>query len=244
MTVNDDFLNKLRKEPRPEFAAALYQRINRPMQIQSKYRAMRFAALTLSVLVVLTAALLLSPSARAFAQEIVQQVGGYIFVLGGQPIEVQGAPGPIAVWKTLDAVSIEAEGDVPTENDPSEASSLAGFAVLAPSYLPDGYTAMSGWFVILEENGRVVTNAYRDTTNHFFIINQWKAGEGASRTFAKDQIVDVTVRDQSGVWLPDKTGGPGQKNALVWEENGITFSIITDSLPLDELLKVAESLSQ
>ena len=57
-------------------------------------------------------------------------------------------------------------------------------------------------------------------------------------------IVDVTVRSQTGVWLPDTTSGPAQKNALVWQENGITYSLITDSLPLDEMLKVAESLSQ
>jgi hypothetical protein len=38
--------------------------------------------------------------------------------------------------------------------------------------------------------------------------------------------VDVTVRGQSGVW----------------QESGITYSMITDSLPEDEMLKVAESL--
>jgi hypothetical protein len=244
MTMNDDFLNKLRKEPRPEFAAALYQRINQPMQKQFKYQVRRFAAWTLSVLAVLTVFLLLSPSARAFAQDVMQQVGGYIFVLDGQPIEVRGAGDPISVWRVLGAVSLHAEDGVPRTEDPSEASRLAGFDVLVPTYLPDGYTPMSGWYVASEENGKVVTNGYSDTSNHLFIVNQWKVSPGGMRTYTKDKIVTVTVRGQTGVWLPDTVNGPAGKNALVWQENGITYSLITDAVPLDEMLKVAESLSQ
>ncbi len=242
--MNDDFLNKFRKEPQPEFASALYQRINKSMQTKSKHPALRFAALTLSVLAVLTITLLFSPSARAFADSIVRQVGGYVFVQGNQPIDLKGSSGPIRVVKTLGSVSIETIGKVPTTNNPAEASQQAGFTALAPSYLPDGYTAMSGWMVTSQGSSQVVTNAYRDRTNHFLIINQWKISNGASQTYAKDQIVDVTVRGQAGVWLPDTTSGPAQKNALVWEENGITYSLITDSLPLDQMLKVAESLSR
>ncbi len=242
--MNDDFLTKFRKEPQPEFAAALYQRINNPMPTKSKHTALRFAALTLSLLAVLTAAILLWPSALAFAQGVVRQVGGYIFVQGGQPIDLKGSSGPIRVVKTLGSVSIQTIGNVPSAPNPSEAGKLAGFAVLSPSYLPAGYTAMSGWMVTSEDNSNVVTNGYKDTTNHFLIINQWKNSQGAMQTFAKGQIVNVTVRGQTGVWLPDTASGPAQKNALVWEQNGITYSLITDSLQLDELLKVADSLSQ
>lgn len=88
----------------------------------------------------------------------------------------------------------------------------------------------------------VVTNGYRDTTNHFFVLNQWNVNGGATRKYARDQIVDVTVRGQVGVWLPDTINGPAGKNALVWQEGAITYSIITDAVPLDEVLKVAESL--
>jgi hypothetical protein len=74
-------------------------------------------------------------------------------------------------------------------------------------------------------------------------INQWKVGAGDLKTYTREQIVGVTVRGRSGVWLPD-TPSPDDANALVWEENGITYSLISDSLPLDEMLKVAESLGQ
>jgi Domain of unknown function (DUF4367) len=240
--MNDDFLNQFRKEPRPEFGAALYQRISKPMQKLSKLPALRFAALTPTLFVVLTLTILVSPSARAFAEGFFRQVGGYIFVLGGQPIDPGRGPGPISIVKTLGSVSIQTLGPVPSAKDPTEAGKLAGFPVLVPAYLPTGYSSMSDWFVTSQDGSMVVTNGYRDSTNHFFILNQWNANGGGTRKYARDQIVDVTVRGQAGVWLPDMTNGPAQKNALVWEQGGITYSLITDSLPLDEMLKVAESL--
>lgn len=100
---------------------------------------------------------------------------------------------------------------------------------------------MSGWLVDSNGYGTVVTNGYHSGPN-FFAINQLKYRAGApEQTYHRDQIVDVTVRGQSGVWLPAPADG---KKALVWEENGITYSIISNSLPLDEMLKVAESLGQ
>lgn len=103
---------------------------------------------------------------------------------------------------------------------------------------------MSGWLVTTEDNSPVVTNGYRDGANHFFIINQWKLTSGATQRYTKYEIVDVTVRGQPGVWLPDAVNGPAGKNALVWQENDITYSLITDAVPLDELLKVAELLGK
>jgi hypothetical protein len=73
-------------------------------------------------------------------------------------------------------------------------------------------------------------------------INQWKVGDGDLKTYTREQIVDVTVRSK---WGPAAGyGSPDDANALVWEENGITYSLISDSLSLDEMLKVAESLGQ
>src|SRR5258706_5956713 len=101
MTMNDDFLNKFRKAPRPEFAASLYQRISKPMQTQTKPRTLRFAALTLSLLAVLTATLFLSPSARAFAQSLLRQIGGYAFNQGvPKPLDASKVPAPFNIVNT------------------------------------------------------------------------------------------------------------------------------------------------
>ena len=238
--MNDDFLTRFRKAPRPEFAATLYQRISKPMTTQTQHSTFRFrfATLTLSLLAVLTAALILSPSVRAFAQGFIRQVGGYVFAQGSID-QNSKTPKDISIERTQDSVSIRASKNILSAADPAEASKLAGFTILAPSYLPDSYTSMSGWLVSSEENGTVVTNGY-NSGNNFFAINQLKYRAGAPReTYHRDQIVDVTVRGQSGVWLPAPADG---KKALVWEENSITYSIICNSLPLDEMLKVAESL--
>ena len=239
--MNDEFLNALRKEPRPHFVEALYRRISNPMTSQLQHNSWRFAASTGSLIAVFAAALLFSPSARAFAEGIIRQVGGYAFVLGGQPVNPRGAPDPIQIDKTLGSVSIETIGRVPSANDQYAASLLAGFPILAPGYLPAGYSPMSPWFVTSDSGGMAVTNGYRDAGN-FLVLNQWQVGGGARREFARDQIVDVTVRGHPGLWLP--ASGPDQKKALVWDEGGITYSLIANSLPLDELLKVADSLAR
>jgi hypothetical protein len=173
-----------------------------------------------------------------------ERVGGYAFTIGVPHPDPNRVPDPISIVRASDnSVSIHVTGSVPSAKDPAGAGKLAGFTVLSPSYLPFGYTAMSDWYVTPQGTGTDVTNGYRDTGNYFLILNQWKLGGGDLKTYAREQIVDVTVRGQPGVWLPDPSVPEG-KEALVWEENGITYSLLSNSLPLDEVLKVAESLGQ
>jgi len=244
--MNDDFLTRFRKAPRPEFAASLYQRISKPMQTQTKPGTLRFAALTLSLLAVLTATLLLSPSARAFAQSLLHQIGGYAFTSGiPQPLDASRVPAPINIVNTSTSTSIEITSDSIVADDSVAAGNLAGFTVLTPSYLPPGYIPMDGgWRITTESNSTAVTNGYFDTTKNFFFITRWKVGQGDIKTYTREKIVDVTVRGHSGVWLPDPALTNVKNTALVWDEDGITYSIISNSLSLDEALKVAESLGQ
>jgi hypothetical protein len=241
--MNDDFLTRFRRPPRSEFAASLYERISKPMPIQSKYPVLRYTALTLCILAFFTLAVLASPSIRTLAQGLLKQIGGYGFSLGTpETIDPSQVPGPISIVQGTDSVSVQITGDnVSTAKDPAEAGRQAGFAVLVPSYLPPGYTTLSDWFIISQGDGMVVTSDSHDPAKNILFINQWKVGEGDLRIFAHEQLVDVTVRGRDGVWLPGTTSSNG-KRALVWEENGITYSLISVSLPLDEMLKIAESL--
>ena len=101
-----------------------------------------------------------------------------------------------------------------------------------------------GWRITHENNSTAVTNGYFDTTKNFFFITQWKVGEDdITKTFTREEIVDVTVHGQNGVWLPYASVN-GASTALVWAENGITYSIISNALSLDEILEVAESLGR
>jgi len=240
--MNDDFLTRFRKPPRPEFAAALYQRISKPMQTPMKYPALRRMALILSIFASVPLTVLVFPSARTFAQGVLEQVGGFVFSVG--PIDPSQVPGPLTIVRTPDSVSIHITGNtVSTANDPAEAGNLAGFTVLVPAYLPSGYVTGSDWFVIAEGQGTVVTSDYHDAGKNFLFINQWQVGAGDLKPYNREAIVEVTVRGQSGVWLPE-TASPNGNQALVWEENDKTYSLISNALSLDEMLQVAEALGQ
>jgi len=216
------------------------------MQTQTAPRAIRFAALSLSLFLVLAVTLFLSPSVRTFAQSLLRQIGGYAFTQGvPQPIDAGRLPASIDIVDTSTSTTIELTSDSSVVNDLESADDLAGFTVLTPSHLPSGYIPMDGgWRITPESNSTAVTNGYFDTTKNYFFITQWKVGEGdATKTFTREKIVDVKVRGQNGVWLPNASSN-STSVALVWAENGITYSLISNALPLDEMLKVAESLGR
>jgi hypothetical protein len=140
--MNDDFLTRYHEAPRPEFAAFLHQRIFKDMQTPSKAPLLRLTALGISVLAMLAFAVFFFPSARAFAQGLLDQIGGYVFTQGPLPApDPNRLPGPLRVVRVHGgSVSIQTLGDVPTTKDAAAATALAGFDVLAPSYLPAGYS--------------------------------------------------------------------------------------------------------
>ena len=110
--MNDKFLTRLRKPPPPEFAASLYQRISKPMKPQSKYPSLPYIALTLSILVFFTLVVLALPSARSFAQSVIERVGGYGFTVGvPQPLDASRVPGPISIVRTAESVTIQITGE-------------------------------------------------------------------------------------------------------------------------------------
>jgi hypothetical protein len=212
--MDDDFMNQFEqpKPPRPEFTAVLYKRITQPMKTTIKSRVLRAAAWSIAVLAVLAAVLFYSPSTRAFADSIFQQIGkGY--------------------------------GKVQTANDVAAASQLAGFTVLAPSYLPDGYitkTQPGEWTIDHQNNGVVVSISYNNQAGGALGLSEEMYQQGMSATAINDpEKQDVTVRGQPGTWISN-----GGKSLLAWDENGIAYIIGTNMLTEDEVMKVAESLGK
>jgi hypothetical protein len=216
------------------------------MQTKPAPQVKRFAALALPLSIILAMTLFLSPSVRAFGQSLLRQIGGYSFTQGvPQPIDASELPASINIVDTSTSTSIELTSDSIVADDLASAASQAGFPVLAPSYLPSGYIPMEdGWRITSENNSTAVTYGYFDGTKNYFFVTQWKVGEGdTARTFTREEILDVTVRGQNGVWLPHASTN-SRTAALVWAENGATYSIISNALSLDEALKVAESLGE
>ena len=272
--MDDDFLTKFHKPPRPEFATALYQRISKPMHTQPKTIALRVAVLSLSIFAVLALALLVSPPVRAFAQDLVWHIGGFKFVQGTPSAEQlnqrNGKDKPMATpdaaelaravakqtqiaqnpqnsieSSTQMALDAQRKGLTGTQQiqTAAEAGKQAGFTVLAPAYIPSGYTLGPAEWIITNDPGGITVRApfyLAEQGKNLLAISEFKPAEGyQSPTFYRTQIKDVTVRGQPGLWLP-----ADHKTALVWVENGITFTISCDGLTLDEALKIAESLGK
>jgi hypothetical protein len=94
----------------------------------------------------------------------------------------------------------------------------------------------------LEKKGELVqavTVSYKYGENEVLMISQVHSGQDTPPlTITIPDIQDVTVRGQPGVWLS------GEKHSLVWAENGVTITIESNALSLEETLQIAESLSK
>jgi hypothetical protein len=296
--MNDDFLYKIRKPPRREFAAALYQRIAKPMKTNSRIHALRALALAFSLLAIFAGVLFFSPPTRAMADSVIRRIGGIIFVQAtprpGPAENGKDIAAPMATLSPEEQATLQAKKNLaqnatvsPEEQatlqakknlaqnaevgpeqqatlqaglDTNAVSRLVGFTVLAPVYLPDGYTAASGGWRVSQGNdmgdanttqingkaglegvsGGAFTNYVNQAAGGIITIEELKVQPGQSRTVDSSQIEDVTVRGQPGAWMPDSGG----MSILAWEENGITYLVVGNQLSKDEALKVAESLGK
>jgi hypothetical protein len=90
----------------------------------------------------------------------------------------------------------------------------------------------------------------------FILINQYHYNAGDSFTdkvSGKETVKDVEVRNHKEVWITERRmASPiaDQPNAnrlhashwLRWEENGIVYSILGDSLIFEDMLQLAQNL--
>lgn len=237
--MSDDFIHNFDppKPPRPEFRAALYQRITQPMETTMRTRVLRAATLSFAVVALIATVLVVSPSARAFADSILQRFGvaGYTFIRGTSRPPVN--PAEEARARAYGKPALQ------PANDAAAASQLAGFTVLGPSYLPDGYAAEGQpreWTVSDDIDGMTarVTYINQAAADHLTISEQEIRPGEPNTVLSRPEIEAVTVRGQAGAWMP----ADGGKNLLAWEEDGITYTIVSNTLSEDEVLKIAESL--
>ena len=144
-----------------------------------------------------------------------------------------------------------------------EASQEAGFEILDPAYLPAGYQLVARG-VHHAEAGVSVSTMYAMVGTTY--DPAYGMGEGTPTLslfqirYAPDLTVEhpvgdaptteVTVRGQSGLWVEqaamgccDEHGNVFFRNLLVWQEDDIFIDLRSDDLPVEEMLRIAESLS-
>lgn len=249
MMNEDDFLTQFRETPRPEFADQLYRRINQPMNTthanSSPVRrrlALTFALLSLLLVMLVVA----SPAARTLAADLVRQFGA--ITVAPADVASPAEPAPTAAPPTNDAVAFA--------RNAAEASTIAGFTVLQPGWLPAGYEAAGDWSVASQAQGVVVVREYRaQQGEHFLIFNQYRYGseDHFDQSYGPNETVsDVHVRGQQGLAIsgrlmvhPDNVGAePLPTNWLMWEEDGVTFTFFGDELSHEALMRMAETLGE
>ena len=236
--MNDDFLYQFHKLPRREFAAALYERINFPMNEQRKFTWKRLtvaAALSLA----LVAALAFSPSARAALSYIFLEIGGVTYV------EEDPAAGPTATPLPESAITI-----VPQETlTLAEAREKFPLEFSLPTWVPDGYSMTPS-----------VRLSYFPENLTFVEISWWGPNFADGPIILSisrpvkwevdlDHVQEVQINGQpagltGGGWDAD-TGqwDTGQHNlTLTWLRGDAMYVLHSPGITADEIIRVAESI--
>jgi hypothetical protein len=235
-------------------------------------RQRRIFATVLSVLALFTVLTLIVPPVRTFAQDLIRRVGNFIFINGPTDAEQfvatmqSGTPTPTTDpnWVCTECPEPQIVGLLSLQ----EASSKAGFSVYAIGHVPEGYI-LSSRDVLQTAQSTTVDTSFRmeldpplhngEQMSGIIAVDQTLMKETAdpwTKEIGETPIVDVTIRGQDGVWLEQIPIYPFQNgqeewmyarwNQLIWSENGFNFVLQTnmpsDLLPLNDLLKIAESL--
>jgi hypothetical protein len=205
----------------------------------------RTLAAIVAALLLITAAILAFPPLRALAQEVLRQIG---------LIQLTNAPSSAQLWLTHTPIPALI---TPLPNlELEEARATFGRAIYTPTYVPAGYvlTRLSASHGSVSSLYNLVVDGECCRT---LWITQLRNGGSTSPFGVGDApIVDVTVGDLPGEWVenapigadPSSESGILPANLLTWRDSDNvfwiqSFSTIDDQrLPLDEMLRIAESL--
>jgi hypothetical protein len=142
----------------------------------------------------------------------------------------------------------------------AEARKLAGFDILSPSYVPSGYTLQRYTVLVGKDTpAQEVSSEYisSDYKQLFYLRQIPYSAKDTNNILefpiGKARVTTVKVRDQQGVWVEGTNQGAHQTetgeevlvpwNMLLWVEGDYFFWLYSSELPLEENLKVAQSLT-
>lgn len=246
--MNDDFIKDYRREPSPEFRQALYARISPPMNAHiPSMRRLRARALAMAcALAVLAAATLLTPAGRAFANQLLYQIGVVTVVEMPQGSVANDQP---------TAAPPSTPVPQPRAADADAASRLAGFAVLDLAALPAGYAPVEDWTVIREGQRVNAVRGYADGAGRSLTINQLKPAPGETyeqQLSPNETATPVDINGAEGLLIegvlmgygPIVDGRPALKptNWLRWAAGGINYTLWADDLSAEQLVEIARGM--
>jgi hypothetical protein len=236
--MNDDFFTRFRKPPRPEFVAALYKRINIPMNKQPNI-SFRRALAALAIGVALIAVFASSQTVRAAFQTLMREIGGITYI---QPEETTDEPTPHPEEPSPRV------REVPT--DFSELPEKVPFAISLPTWAPDGYvmsqTALLRYF---DGNLQLVFITW-DGPDVIKGPIRMLVGERLNWAVDLDHLQEIQVNGQPaglthGGWDADtgEWGGAGASNVtLTWIHGDLMYQLMSPGVTDEDLIRMAESI--
>ncbi len=241
----DKFLSAFQEAPPPQFADALYKRINQPMITQGKAQLKnRVVLATACAMLVFGLFLFGYPPARTYASSLLWKIGAIHFTTQ-EPKEVLPTAQPPNASEVRMALTAQ------------EASQMAGFPVLSPSTLPEGFQPSSSFSIMKNQEGLLVANLFTNpVTESFILMNQYHyaASDKFTDTVDEEAAHVVTVRGNAGMWITGRMmTSPTEQTLtssskllstswLIWEENSVVYTLISDTLSLNQSITLAESL--
>ena len=267
--MKDDFFSQFHRPPRPQFAAALYQRINQSMTTDTQSPAalrrsffhgdkppllLRGAVLGVLILfVILTVTVACVPSVRAAVIETLQEMW-----LGPNTSVAQVAPGagrePRPLPKDMWVIRTEiggfggntAPGVEPIVRSVSrleEAQALTNYPLKVPAELPAGYALQE---VKVAPMGTTVwAILFYHGPGHDLIIAEMPGGPQPSQ----DPNVAVAIKNgaltDGSLEAVDLDGRPAvwiNGHTLLWEADGVSLEVGGLDLDLAQAKTLAQSL--
>ncbi len=264
--MNDDFLSQLRRPPRPQFAAALYRRLNQsapahtvsglaPGWARAPGGLMK-RGIALAVFTTLAAALLtvaLVPAAQAAVIDVLKKI-----VLGPNTIVVQVAPTsnhtpellPEGMW-TIHTDIGTFGGNVAPGVEPivrsvdslQAAQALAGYPLKAPTEMPAGYALREVKLAPVGTTAHALL--FYSGPGHDIIIAELPGGPRPGSDSSQMASVATGAGTDGSVEEVDFDGQPAawiDGHTLLWEMEGISFEVGGLDLDLPGAMAIARSL--
>ncbi len=145
-----------------------------------------------------------------------------------------------ATVKTVDLDSFE----IPEQTTLEEARESAGFEILVPEYLPEGYAfnqsavLNNSWIAPEGQACETVSLIYENKEEDIISLSETVYETEAPENAIMDSAEDISVNGKDGKYLVF-----GDMKILRWKIGNVNLSL-TVSLEKDELLKIAESIRE
>ena len=241
--MEDEFMTRLREDPRPEFKRDLKQRLSLAEATQTSTASRRFVngKLALSGLVgILVVALTVSPSAQALAQEFLNLFRvKRIVAVPINPDAISQFSGVKLDVESMLSSSVEVlqePTDPQTVSSLAEASQLAGIAVRAPASVPD---TLSGPEIVVQGEG--VARFTADTARLQAIVDM--LGMPDVRIPAELDGAAVTITTPPVVALVYQRGPDPRTDGVVFMQARNPEIVLPEGVKLAELGELALRLS-